>query len=382
MFPYLVCFTCSCMLLYGIRNTEKTSGKFIVISIIALALPCFLAGVRAPEIGTDVKGYIYPLFQAAQRADSIADYYQSSWWASYRRTYVSDYEIGFSFLFFVLQRCFNSVPVILFAIQCIIIIPIYLALVKYVKKEYAWFGMLIYYFMFYNVGLNTMRQWIAMALLFYAFHFLEEKKYVNYFCGVLVSFLFHKSALIGFVFAALEIFVSSKLMRNSLRVRGVVFSSAKLRAFAIFCAMSFVLFANEIIVVILNIIGLGGYSHYFAGDTRVMLSQIIVRLPLIVFLWMNRKVACTQKPGVKLATVLIICDVVFANLSSVNEYAWRTGAWFMSYYIYLCPLVMADAKKKYRKLYCLFFVMYMVAYWLFYFVYKGTHATVPYVSIF
>ena len=57
--------------------------------------------MRSPMIGTDVQVYVQPLFDLANGSVSFADYQASQWWGVWRYIHPSDYEIGFSFLVWI-----------------------------------------------------------------------------------------------------------------------------------------------------------------------------------------------------------------------------------------------------------------------------------------
>lgn len=66
----------------------------------------------------------------------------------------------------------------------------------------------IYYSMplFYFASLSTLRQSLALALIFYSFHFLATKRFVHYLVSVLLASTIHISAIAGFFILPLFIF--------------------------------------------------------------------------------------------------------------------------------------------------------------------------------
>lgn len=59
---------------------------------------------------------------------------------------------------------------------------------------------LCYYMSYFCTTLNIMRQFCAVAIVFYAVRYLEEKKVWKYLCAVLLAMLIHKSAVIGVLY--------------------------------------------------------------------------------------------------------------------------------------------------------------------------------------
>ncbi len=50
---------------------------------------------------------------------------------------------------------------------------------------------------FFFLSLSVVRQFVAVALLFYAFKYIKERKIITYFIFVFLAFLFHKSAILA-----------------------------------------------------------------------------------------------------------------------------------------------------------------------------------------
>ena len=199
MWIYLICFMISCLLL---KIAEKSPQKLIykILVGIALIIPCLLAGLRADTIGTDVKVYVEPMFELACSSQSFSDYLDMRWIASWTYKYVKDIEIGFTVLVYCIAKIFGNLNVLLTCIEILIIIPFYKG-ISYFKKEISvWLCMLTFYLINYNVTLNMMRQWIAMAFLLYGFRYIIEKKPLKFIIINLLAMTFHKSAIFGLLF--------------------------------------------------------------------------------------------------------------------------------------------------------------------------------------
>ena len=169
---YIICFLISSLFFW---LSEKQKKNTVFFASIAIFIPCFLAGIRADSVGTDVSVYLEPMILNAKSAQNFQSYLLSSWQQGWVVRGVNDIEIGFSFLVYSIIKLFNSRHVLQFVIQALTIIPIYIGLVKR-KEKNLWIGMLVYFCFFYNISLNIMRQAIAMAFVFCAFQYLMEKK--------------------------------------------------------------------------------------------------------------------------------------------------------------------------------------------------------------
>ena len=162
---YILFFLISCLFFW---LSEKCKNRIArnLLAIIAILIPCILAGLRSDTIGTDVKVYVEPMYNAAKESHNLTDYMNQRWFVIWRYMYVNKFEIGFSFMIYFIQKFGGSLSIVLFFIQLLIIAPIYIGLKKINKPYPICFCMLVFFLLFYNTSLNMMRQWIAMAILF------------------------------------------------------------------------------------------------------------------------------------------------------------------------------------------------------------------------
>lgn len=206
MVIYIVTFSITIILTklaeINFSNNRKKNG--IIVSVIAILIPSILAGIRHTSIGTDVTVYVEYLFQKAQISKSYAEYllYQG----------VSNIEIGYNILTFVIAKIFGNLHWLLFFIQLIIITNIYLFLYDKRESISMTLGMFIYLFTFYNLTLNITRQTIAVSFVIYSLIFFERKKYIKTFVLFLLGFSFHSSAAIAIImYSIILIFDSENL---------------------------------------------------------------------------------------------------------------------------------------------------------------------------
>lgn len=193
---YISCFLISCFFFW---LSEKCKSRIArnVLAVIAILIPCVLAGLRADTIGTDVKVYVEPIYNAAKESNSLSSYMGQSWFYIWRYKYVHDFEIGFTILVYVIEKITESWSIVLFFIHVFIVTPVYIGLRRVHKTYPIYFGMLVFYLMFYNASLNMMRQWMAMAFLFMGFSYLFFENKKKYCAIVVIACLFHISAVIG-----------------------------------------------------------------------------------------------------------------------------------------------------------------------------------------
>lgn len=371
MVVYIIGFIISILLLFY-AETKKFTGKGIrLVTFIAILIPCLIAGLRDKTIGTDVTVYVENMFLIAESSESFAEYLGSEYSAyGWDFRSISSLEIGFTLLVFVMQRVFNSLPLLLFTIQAMTVVPIYKGLRKVDSPDAVWLGMTVYYLMFFNQTLNLMRQWIAMGILFYAFHFLMKKEYLKYLISIGVASLFHLSAIMGFVILVIYRLVVEE---NSLK------RSTK----AIFVILIGVvaLFSLDYIVRLFELLGLH-YGNYINGDLQLMSNQFIYRLPLILLFitrWRHWRI---KYPFGEFYVVMLAYDLLASQLTSIYPHSGRLGTYFREYYMLAYPMVCsATSIKNNRRILIFFIIAFLCVYWWYVYVFGGSDETIPYVSI-
>lgn len=374
---YLVTFALSCGM-FKIASAQKRKGSFLFFSAIGILLPCLLAAFRAETIGTDVRVYVKPLYEAAKDAAGLGDYFSRSWWAEWRYKYVSDFEIGFSLGVYCITKVFGSLSAVLFFISMAILVPVYAALRYHRDKLQVWFGMLVFYLVHYNTSLNMMRQWIALALLLYALRYLEEQRPGRYFGMVLCAMLFHTSAVIGGAVYFLCQYVNRE-SRIKLQLGPKRYSSREYRVVFIALAGMAGLLMLELAIWLLNALGLEKYLYYVSGSVHFMPNQIILRLPvLLLFLWNYPRTK--REPMTPFWITMLVIELLVSQLLSVTPQSGRIGVFFSEYWILSIPVSLAAVPEKYnrRRLAYGIFTAYLLFYWWFYFAHGGTNETVPY----
>lgn len=377
MAVYLIGFAVSVLL---IALSEKKHWKiFFLCSVVALLVPCLIAGLRADHIGTDVEVYIKPLIRAASEADSIKDYYAAQWLVGSRPRYVMKFEYGFSFLIYCITKLTGSQVAVLFVISALIITPVFIALAKNRKNAPVWLGMLVFYLLFYNATLNMLRQWIAMSLILLAFQFLLEKKYWPTILLSCATLLFHYSAVIVLPIYVIYWLLSRgrhyRLQEGNFKVNGSTI------IFILIGIVSVMLILNlPIVLRLMSAIGFDRFSNYLEGNSMTLLiNQIILRLPLLFVFAFYWKPLHQRTPAAAFYLTMLVLDLIAAQLISVDTYAYRIGQYFLLYVILAIPQLHASIKSRLpRNLTTACIILYLLAYWYYNYVLQLRHETYPY----
>lgn len=377
---YIVFFLLSCFLIW---LSEKSRSRYIgkLLALIAILLPCILAGMRADTIGTDVKVYVEPMYNAAKQSTSFSSYLSQRWYVIWRYMYVEKFEIGFTTLVYLIEKLGGSLGTVLFFIHALIVAPIYLGLKKMKKQYPICLGMLVFYLLFYNASLNMMRQWIAMSILFYALSYLIANKKKKYFVAVVVACLFHTSALMGVVIFFLYMYSQSQ--REYIRIANfrIDGSFAPAKVFVYGCI---VLLSLNVIAILLRTFGLEKYAGYIQGNGSIYLlpNQIILRLPIIVLFLVRWKRMMAEDKLTPFYGSMLVLDLLASQLISINVYAFRIASFFSEYNMLSYSALVYAGNRKHRAnryMILLYVLVYIVFYWIYYYVITRSHATFPYV---
>ena len=182
-----------------IFKDKKENDKYRKIYFIILCLIFTLVSAIRYNVGTDY----------------LNTYGNALKWLSEGKNY--NYEFLFLKLNFFIIKCHGTVW-ILMAICSIFTIPAFFKFIKEnVDKKY-WFlavflfiGTTVYY-----ATMNVVRQYVAIAILLYAYNFFREKKYIRYIIFNCVALLFHTSAIINFLLIILVMINNKKDINNVL----------------------------------------------------------------------------------------------------------------------------------------------------------------------
>lgn len=373
MSTYVVGFITSIFLIYY-AEAKKFRGREAKVAVFfSILIPCMIAGLRAASIGTDIQVYAEPIFITAQNSESFFEYWGSEFYMprAWAYSFVNEYEIGYVILNYIVAKGLNSFPCFLFLLQLLTVYPIFKCLMDFRNTQPVWLGMIVYYLMFYNQTLNSMRQWVAMAFLFYGFQYLRKDSYPKYICCIFGAFLFHKSAILGLIIFAVYVLITKKS-----RLKKTV------KAFILVCLGVIGIFSLDIIVIILRFLGLP-YESYISGELHLMPYQFLYRIPIMLLFFVRWKYIKIYNQNTLFYLVMLFYDVLASQLNSIIGTAGRIGLYFSEYYMLTYPAICsASTSKKNRQVMRLFVLSYLCVYWWYTFVFSGWSQTVPYVSVF
>lgn len=387
MFIYLIVFALSLLLIFFSEKFKPKTLIHILLVFIALAIPTLLAGLRASSIGTDTMSYLVPIYENALASDSFGQFQHKQFLYNWSYVTVSDYEIGFTALVYIVTKLFGNLYVLQTLIAGIITWTVYTAINQYKREIPVWLGMAVFYFMYFNVTMNMMRQWIAMGILLLGTRCIFERK-KKYFLYVLVACLFHSSALIGAGFYVLYYFINDhKAYRKKnnkkhfiIRIHQRKFRLTNLGViFAFLGAAIVIFFADTMFSSLLSALGLARYQFYLRGTLTFMPNQFIIRLPILILLVLGWKKLSLKIEGANFYKTMILLDLVISQLSGLTSYSSRISLYFQIYAIFSIPVLCGCTKIVNQKLTKTIVIVYLLVYWFYYFALMGSQATIPYI---
>lgn len=380
---YFGTFFLSTFFLFIAEKTRSPYRKIIIA--IGLLIPIMLAGMRKIGIGTDTEVYVNVLYEAAHSSSGFFDYLGQEVYSSFQMKPVTSWEIGYNLLVYISTKITNSYQGVLFATHLLTIAFVYKGLEKLEANFSRAFAMLIFYFMFYASSLNLMRQWIAISIIFYGFHFIQDGKTKKYLFCVILAMLFHNSAIIGIIIWLIYYFFENFNSERELAIGGKRLDSNlnNLIIFSIVC-LAFLLGIS----IVANILGsinavFARYARlYISGNVQLMPMQIIRRLPIILLLIINWKRLNSIEKNTPFFYAMVVLDVAISQLGSLTSQSSRMGYFFSVFEIIILTELTCKRKRDWKILYGVVLIMYCAMSFYYDNVLMGRSEIVPYLFYF
>lgn len=181
MVIYISLLTLALLTSFIASRTQKKLFVFITISLLTI-----VAGFRGVDVGIDTSNYY----------SNIISGFSYHW--KFR-------EEGFRFVSNIVMHMTGN-PQLVFVI-CAFITNILIICRFWDFRTNISFtiAMLIYLLMYYSNTLNIMRQYVAVAIVFYSSRYLFKKKYIIFLVSLFIASLFHRSALLGIIMLMIDV---------------------------------------------------------------------------------------------------------------------------------------------------------------------------------
>ena len=367
---YISCFLGSAFFAY-LAQRSKNTGIIFLCSVISILIPSILGGLRGYYIGTDIRIYASPLAIQASKAASFADLMQNQ-----------RIEVGFAFIAYSVMQTLGHLNWTLFFYQFVTVSCIYIGLYRHRKIIHPAFGMLVFFFMYYNLTYNEMRQCMACAVVFMGANTLEEKKYFSFLMYIIVATLFHFSAVVAIpLILGLHLIVTSKSFIEKMHYRMII----------TYGIIIMILLARPLMFAVASSIPfLARYTRYMSSASKYSEHTMTKRLALILigqvimFLFFNRgaKKLFAKDRGeynsdfYKLNIIFILTFQIAVHFfDRVLHYSEFMGI------ISLAVLPNFVQEKHLKVMVAMSVLAATSFYWWYLYIHLGYHATWPYRSI-
>lgn len=371
---YWFVFAVSIWATYCAQNFIKHKVVFLLFSAIAVLLPSALAGCRSSGIGTDTLIYADQVWDMVVSCDD---------WKTLISLFavgaLGDIEIGYLILNFITRIFSTNLNAMYFTTNFIVVLFFYLSAYDNRKQAPMWLVMTLFFFLYYNLSLNIIRQSIAFSLTMYSFKYIEQRKWKKYIVWQLITFTMHNTAFLNLLLLPLYFIPRiKKAKRRKIWILGT------------YCIIPMGLFSLDKILTMSISIGIipGKFMMYAAADSDsvINITDLTTNIGLLVILFLASlglkrsytRMETRANMFAKISSILI-------SLSSfVSQHAAR-----IAYYIaplvncFFIPRALFSLKQRNLALYRILLactILLVIAYWYWLVVVRDNTETYPYRS--
>lgn len=385
MWPYAVCFTVSCYFTKVATKYKNHDRKveYVFFSVLAVILPCLLAAFRDSTVGTDVNVYGDITFYRSFQMD-FNDYIISR-----------NGEYLYLLVVYICSHIVRTTNFQYFILQALTIIPFYCTLQRSKENEYAWFGMIVYYLMLFPYSLNLMRQCIAIAIIFWGFKYVQERKLLKYLLVILIATMFHTTGVVGVLIYPIYILVTTNtdsLEESSWynkHSNSFIVSIARKYGGFISCAIIlvtiYVLTRFSKIISYLYMHNAEDYSHFYnqlnASNLSYIREYVILVLPIFVMYLFARRYYNSVDNDVLPTFTFSIMAIILYQAATISAETYRVSLYFHIFLpLFVMKLFYYKTKTKNRWLWMFIIFICLVLFWNHFFIGEEWCQIYPYTS--
>lgn len=271
---------------------------------------------------------------------------------------------------------------LLFLTTLLTVGPIYLALAKRRSELSLPVSFFVFLLLYFNVTLNAMRQWIAMALLFLAFvGIYNDSKPIRsqplFILLIICAYFFHTSAVLAIIMIFIIMFIKGeniglKICIVSVALIGLIVALNLMRGFLLSR-------------------GLIRYANYLGdGTLGFSFPQLILRLPFLLVSLRLYSLESFNKNRAGFYLCLSLISIVCGQFSTLTSQSGRISQYFDMFFIPAIGFLVGTVNSKssntgllelhidYSLVLGVFSIVFSIAYWFFSYVYMGVGETIPY----
>jgi len=282
-------------------------------------------------------------------------------------------EWGYVLINLVVHKLNGNVEIVFFIVSLIMMSFIYFGAKYYSKSISVGVAMFSYMMLYYQMSFNAVRQGVAMAVCFYSFRYIHERKLIKFLICILIASSFHKSAFLVLPFYFLYYLLEKE-------------GGKEIKKFFIYLLMMvFVLNIDKLLPpILIRVPVLSNYTNYLQNDSSDFSLGLFSRyIPfLVVGLYLCKYIE--KKDNIYPFLISIYISSLILKLTGLvgAKYINRI-AWNLEIVLILIIAYSAKAFIKRRELFASLILLYYVAInWWYIYIYTGTHETYPYRWIF
>jgi hypothetical protein len=303
------------LIIASLLLVDYFSNNKDIITVVVLYIVIIIAGIRE-NVGYDYANYVsYYILENAT-------------------------EVGFNLCIKALKLLGLNYNWMFIAFSFATIMLVYKGIKLYTKHtSLALFVFVLIPGLYLN-SFSIVRQSIAIAILFYGYHFLIEKKYLRYCMMILLASSFHYTVLLTIPFFLISLKVASmkRWMYFVMIIGSIVLSQINISLF-----------------IFQKILGSTGYIAYatFNDGGASLLKIVILNIIAVFFLFFYDKMTDHEKTMCFFAILSITIVTTFGSIGAVTRFAY----YFKIFEIILVSNIIFLLKSKINRSVLLIFIM-------------------------
>lgn len=379
MLPYMLCFTLSSVFT-GCASYFKKKNKilYVGISIIAILIPCVLAGARDYTIGTDVLIYGNHIFNNSLSL-SFTEYMKT------------DAEFLYLILVYVCSHICPNLFFQYFIIEAIIFIPIYITCQRDESYRYAWLGVAVYFLVLFPYSLNLLRQSIAVSIVLFSFHFVLNYKFKWFALSIFIAVLFHKTAVIALLIYPIFLLIQGEdhQLKPNAKINKIQKFAAKhgtTVSWLMIIVSFFTLTQLDRIISAFYIFDNDSYSYFYdrlGGQVSLInvLIQIFLLIPVFLIYLINNKYYSYKDNNIKVIFTLSAMGLILYQARLISSEMYRISMYFFIFLpVFTEKTINLKSKQSHRWFNAFIILIFAVMYFVYFFVICKWNKVYPYTS--
>ncbi len=358
---YGVTFIIALVFMYLYDNKYKKLEKNKILKglcILGIILPpVLLAGLRY-GIGIDYESYVINYNYIANNIsfNIIFNFYQEP----------------LSMVIYILAKLIFNDSVGFFLLSSFItILFVFLGIKKYKDKINLTVALFIYFMFYYGVSYNAVRQCIAVSIIFFAYQYVIDKKFIKYAIWIIIAGLFHKSA---YIFMLVYFLCPRKETKYSKKIDLLYYAIIVLSPIIVPIVV-------KIIPVITDFLGI--YSSYASKEIVVKYGFLLYIIPTLIPIFIFKKNILKENYRYNFFIRVILLQIPLQFAANYIAYVDRIALYSSVVQIVLIPIMIKSIENiKMKKLITTGVIGWYLFYYVVMFIYLNSNVTYPYTSIF